>query len=291
VIHRRQAYQSDCSFLANPSPAQLAEATGVGKGSLYNTFGSKRQLFDQALARYGRMGAEVAEELLSRPETTRERIGAYLRETVDSDVAQPIRRGCMAVNTAAELGGHDLEISRALRVIERRIVAETLSAAGAHVVGAARTITPELEKATVATVAANLSSPDGATALVDTALEQLGGIDILINNVGGGDSDQLTLGGFLDSSDGQWRRPRHRRWDTQDDLTRPPYRRRCPAEPGHTGDVDHQRANSVPNVTPLLFARTVTHHSRPDIKSQSARLRAKRKGVGHRKPGAHPFCV
>jgi NAD(P)-dependent dehydrogenase (short-subunit alcohol dehydrogenase family) len=40
---------------------------------------------------------------------------------------------------------------------------------------------------------------------VDTALEELGGIDILINNVGGGDSDQLTLGGFLDSSDDQWR--------------------------------------------------------------------------------------
>jgi len=108
---------------ANTSPARLAEATGVGKGSLYNTFGSKRQLFDQALARYGRMGVELAEEFLSRPGTTRERIGAYLHETVDSDMAQPIRRGCMAVNTAAELGGHDPEITRALRAIEEGIVA------------------------------------------------------------------------------------------------------------------------------------------------------------------------
>jgi TetR/AcrR family transcriptional regulator, transcriptional repressor for nem operon len=108
---------------ASTSPAQLAEATGVGKGSLYNTFGSKRQLFDQALARYGRMGAELAEEFLSRPGTTRERIGAYLRETVDSDIARPIRRGCMAVNTAAELGGHDPEITRALHAIEERLVA------------------------------------------------------------------------------------------------------------------------------------------------------------------------
>jgi len=108
---------------ANTSPAQLAEATGVGKGSLYNTFGSKRQLFDHALARYGLMGAEQAEKLLSRPGTTRARIGAYLRETVYCDVARPIRRGCMAVNTAAELGGHDLEITRALRAIEERIVA------------------------------------------------------------------------------------------------------------------------------------------------------------------------
>lgn len=84
-------------------------------------------------------------------------------------------------------------------------VAETLSAAGARVIGAARTITPELEKAAVATVSVDLSSQAGATALVDTALEELGGIDILINNVGGGSPDRLTLGGFLDSTDDQWR--------------------------------------------------------------------------------------
>jgi TetR/AcrR family transcriptional regulator, transcriptional repressor for nem operon len=108
---------------ADTSPAQLAGATGIGKGSLYNTFGSKRRLFEQALAWYGRMGAEHAEEFLSRPGTTRERIGAYLRETVDSDVAQPVRRGCLATNTAAELGGRDEEITRTLRAMEERMVA------------------------------------------------------------------------------------------------------------------------------------------------------------------------
>jgi TetR/AcrR family transcriptional regulator, transcriptional repressor for nem operon len=107
---------------ASTSPAQLAEATGVGKGSLYNAFGSKRQLFDQALARYGRVGAERAGEILSRPGTTRERIRAYLRETVDSDLAQPVRRGCLAVNTAAEFGGHDEGITRTLHGIEERII-------------------------------------------------------------------------------------------------------------------------------------------------------------------------
>jgi TetR/AcrR family transcriptional repressor of nem operon len=106
---------------ASTSPAQLAEATGVGKGSLYNAFGSKRHLFDLALARYGQLGAELAGEFLSRPGTTKECIGAYLRETVDSDIDQPVRRGCLAVNTAAELGGHDPGITRTLRAIEERI--------------------------------------------------------------------------------------------------------------------------------------------------------------------------
>jgi NAD(P)-dependent dehydrogenase (short-subunit alcohol dehydrogenase family) len=103
-----------------------------------------------------------------------------------------------------ELTGKAAVVTGASRGIGLAI-AETLSAAGARVVGAARTITGELEKAAVATVSADLSTQDGATVLVDNALEELGGIDILINNVGGGDSEQLTLRGFLDSSDDQWR--------------------------------------------------------------------------------------
>ncbi|RJO78857.1 TetR/AcrR family transcriptional regulator [Nocardia panacis] len=105
------------------SPAQLAAATGVAKGSLYHAFGSKRALFDQALARYAQMGVAQAEELLFQPGNAIDRIRVYLRETVDSDVAQPIRRGCLVVNTVAELGGHDAEIDRVLRGVEQSIVA------------------------------------------------------------------------------------------------------------------------------------------------------------------------
>jgi TetR/AcrR family transcriptional repressor of nem operon len=107
---------------AGTSPAQLAEATGIGKGSLYNTFGSKRQLFDQALDRYGRMGAGLAEEFMARPGSTREVVRAYLRETVDSDYAHPVKRGCLAVNTAAELGGQDPEVTRVLQGIQERLI-------------------------------------------------------------------------------------------------------------------------------------------------------------------------
>ncbi|UFS95657.1 TetR/AcrR family transcriptional regulator [Nocardia huaxiensis] len=107
----------------NTSPAQLAEATGVGKGSLYNTFGSKRQLFDLAMERYSRMGAERAEALLSRAGTTREAIRGFLLEMVDSDLAQPVRRGCLAVNTAVEMAGRDPEITRAVRNSAEPVVA------------------------------------------------------------------------------------------------------------------------------------------------------------------------
>ncbi len=83
-------------------------------------------------------------------------------------------------------------------------VAEALAAEGVRVVGAARTITAELDKVAAATVAADLSTAQGVTTVIDTALEELGGIDILVNNVGGGDPDQLSLTGFLDTTDDQW---------------------------------------------------------------------------------------
>jgi TetR/AcrR family transcriptional repressor of nem operon len=107
---------------ANTSPAQLAEATGIGKGSLYNTFGSKRELFDRALTRYDEFGASLVRDTLSRPGSTRERIGELIRFQVDSDLAQPIRRGCLTVNTAIEFTGCDAEITRAVRTMQNHII-------------------------------------------------------------------------------------------------------------------------------------------------------------------------
>ncbi|MBT2383425.1 oxidoreductase [Streptomyces sp. ISL-11] len=80
----------------------------------------------------------------------------------------------------------------------RRLVAE-----GVQVVGAARTITPELTETGAVTVAVDLSTPQGADTLVERALEELGGLDLLVNNVGGGDT--FELGGFLAHDDEQWR--------------------------------------------------------------------------------------
>jgi TetR/AcrR family transcriptional regulator, transcriptional repressor for nem operon len=108
---------------ANTSPAQLAAATGVAKGSLYNAFNSKRELFDRALARYDVLGTGVAEEFMSRPGSTRECIGAFLRFLVDSDVEQPVRRGCLAVNTTVELAGRDPEAMRAVRAMQEHTIA------------------------------------------------------------------------------------------------------------------------------------------------------------------------
>lgn len=83
-------------------------------------------------------------------------------------------------------------------------ITETLAAEGVRVVGASRTITPELEKAATATVSADLSTRDGTASAVDEAIAAVGGIDFLVNNVGAGDAEGISLGGFLDVDDDQW---------------------------------------------------------------------------------------
>ncbi|MEV4336898.1 oxidoreductase [Streptomyces sp. NPDC049590] len=82
--------------------------------------------------------------------------------------------------------------------------ARALTAEGVRVMGAARTITPELKETGAYTVSADLSTADGVATLMDSAFAELGGIDLLVNNVGAGDDVEPV--GFLDTDDTQWSR-------------------------------------------------------------------------------------
>ena len=77
-----------------------------------------------------------------------------------------------------------------------------LAAEGAQVLGAARTITPELKDAGAVAISVDLSTPHGAKELVTHATSEFDGIHLLVNNVGGGAG--VRLGGFLDLDDELW---------------------------------------------------------------------------------------
>jgi NAD(P)-dependent dehydrogenase (short-subunit alcohol dehydrogenase family) len=79
-------------------------------------------------------------------------------------------------------------------------VVEVLSAAGVHVVAAARSV-PSKPHAGVHYVTADLSSADGANAVARSLLERLGGVDILVNVLGGSSAPG---GGFAALDDAQW---------------------------------------------------------------------------------------
>jgi putative oxidoreductase len=80
-------------------------------------------------------------------------------------------------------------------------IARLLAAEGARVVGAARTITPELRDVSAVALDADLATPEGPPAVIEHALAEFGGVDVLVNNVG---AFHARTGGFAAVSDGDW---------------------------------------------------------------------------------------
>ncbi|RJO69244.1 SDR family oxidoreductase [Nocardia panacis] len=83
-------------------------------------------------------------------------------------------------------------------------IVRALVAEGARVLGATRTITDELRATGATVLAVDLETETGAAQLVNAATEVLGGLDILVNNVGG--ANHNALAGFLDIEDETWQR-------------------------------------------------------------------------------------
>lgn len=82
-------------------------------------------------------------------------------------------------------------------------VVEALASAGADVLGGARTVSAELQAATKYTFEIDLATATGPRLLVERALEEFGGVDVLVNNVGGG---VKWAASFLDIEDDTWER-------------------------------------------------------------------------------------
>ncbi|MCQ8774263.1 TetR/AcrR family transcriptional regulator [Streptomyces telluris] len=96
-----------CKGYAATTPQDLVDELGIGKGSLYNAFGSKHALFERALERYRDTQSAALVELLDQTGPVRPLLRSALELLIETDLGPAGRHGCFAVNTAAELGGKD----------------------------------------------------------------------------------------------------------------------------------------------------------------------------------------
>jgi TetR/AcrR family transcriptional regulator, transcriptional repressor for nem operon len=94
---------------------ELVDATGVQRQSLYDTFGSKHEIFLQSLMRYQALqGHQLSDFMKRHPKG-----GLSLIRTIfESCASQTVcdARGCFAANCAAELGSSDKAVAERVRI-------------------------------------------------------------------------------------------------------------------------------------------------------------------------------
>jgi TetR/AcrR family transcriptional repressor of nem operon len=99
------------------SMSDLVEHLGIGRASIYATFGNKHELYLKALDRYDRAGLAPMVRELSRPGPALPAVRAVVRRYTTEATNEQLRlRGCLVTNTAAELAPHD---PAATRLVER----------------------------------------------------------------------------------------------------------------------------------------------------------------------------
>lgn len=92
------------------SVQELVDCMGIGRGSLYDTFGDKRTLFLATLDRYQAVTVAPVLQLLDAPGSGLEAIREVFQGLVRDATACAERRGCLLTNAAVELAPHDPEI-------------------------------------------------------------------------------------------------------------------------------------------------------------------------------------
>lgn len=84
------------------STEDLCSSTGLGRGSLYNAFGSKHELYEQTLHRYHEHWIQVQTAILEEgPGSAQERLRNLLEWAVEKDFEET-SKGCLLIKATME---------------------------------------------------------------------------------------------------------------------------------------------------------------------------------------------
>lgn len=94
------------------SMADLVERLGIGRASIYATFGNKRELYLKALDRYNEDRDPALLRELSQPGPALPVVRTVVRRFAAEASSGRRGKGCFVTNAAAELGAHDPAAAR-----------------------------------------------------------------------------------------------------------------------------------------------------------------------------------
>ena len=135
-VLRAAREQFSSTGYAGTSMDAVAEATGLGKGSLYGAFGGKRELFRLVFDDYCTASVEQTRRAFDGPdEEAFARLAAHVRAIAAATAADVVHRGCLLAKGAAELAEHDPVVAaRSLRTFDEleQILAADIEACRRH---------------------------------------------------------------------------------------------------------------------------------------------------------------
>lgn len=164
------------------SMTDLQKALGIGRQSLYDTFGDKRALFEEALDRYVDMGDEMLESVLP-PDAGAKQIREHFTFTVHRLTQGEPRMGCLMMRTCMERAQQDpkaAEMATRGLATMRRLFARALTNAKARGEVPASTDAEETsgflvsQIAGLSVLAGSGASPEDLLRVVDVALAAVG---------------------------------------------------------------------------------------------------------------------
>jgi TetR/AcrR family transcriptional repressor of nem operon len=92
----------------------LIQAMGIHRGSFYNSFGSKKELFVRAIDSHERQALAALSRLLEESDEPMKMVRSLFLSLADCPEAEHLK-GCFAGNTLAELAGSDEELAENAR--------------------------------------------------------------------------------------------------------------------------------------------------------------------------------
>jgi TetR/AcrR family transcriptional repressor of nem operon len=101
---------------------ELVTRMGIGRQSLYDTFGDKHQLFLRALDRYSDVLIAGALRTLEGPDAGLDTIRRFFDALVAYQTGKPVRNACLMVNSTMELALSDPDVAIRSAAYRRRLV-------------------------------------------------------------------------------------------------------------------------------------------------------------------------
>lgn len=85
----------------------LVDHLGINRASLYDTYGGKHALFEEAFVRYKQLNMVAMEEIFGNAPTIRDGIEQLFRASIEKAVNDKDQRGCFILNTTTEMCPED----------------------------------------------------------------------------------------------------------------------------------------------------------------------------------------